>query len=69
MRQPTALEQQQYQRLGELLDLARQRYLEAGGDPRHSVGDLKGQNHLSDEERQELFRLGRQAFGAYLRDS
>lgn len=33
IREPTQLEKQQYQRLIELSDMARQRYLNAGGDP------------------------------------
>lgn len=63
MRQPTALEQQQYQRLSELLGIARQRYLAAGGDPRHPPSGLNGDDYLSDVERQEVFALGHQVLG------
>lgn len=65
MRQPTALEQQQHQRLSELLGIARQGYLAAGGDPRHPPSGLNGEDYLLDEERQEVFALGRQILGTY----
>lgn len=63
MREPTELEKQQYQRLIELSDMARQRYLNAGGDPRRSAGSLHGNDYLTDEERKEFLQLGRQVFG------
>jgi hypothetical protein len=51
----TALQQQQYRRLLELSNLARQRYLDDGGDPHRSADD----NYLSGAERQEFLELGR----------
>lgn len=62
MRNPTELEKQQYERFKELFALSRQRYLEAGGDPRKCPSGLKGDDYLTDEERQELFELGQQIF-------
>ncbi len=65
MRKPTELEQQQYERLVELSHLARQRYLEAGGDP-HRAAD---ESLLSGEEKTEFLKLGRQVFGVQLSDA
>ena len=44
--------------MGELAAIARQRYLEAGGDPLRSANE----NYLTEEERQEYLQLGRQVF-------
>jgi hypothetical protein len=63
MREPTELEKQQYKRLTELLSLARQRYLDSGGDPRHPPSGQNGDDYLTDEERQEAIMLGRKIFG------
>ena len=42
----------------ELGRLARQRYLDAGGDPLRSANE----NYLTEEEQQEYLELGRQVF-------
>ena len=55
MNSPTT-KQERYQRLNELFDLARQRYLSAGGDPHKSAS---GNHHLTSEEQQELFTNAR----------
>ncbi|MBD3885113.1 hypothetical protein IFO70_25615 [Phormidium tenue FACHB-886] len=65
MREPTEQEQQQYQRMVELSNLARQRYLEAGGDP-HRAAD---ESFLSTEEKAEFLKLGRRLFGVHLSDA
>ena len=57
------LKKKQYQRLTELLDLARQRYLDGGGDPNQSSGSLHGRDYLSEAEKQELRDLGDRVFG------
>jgi hypothetical protein len=62
MREPTELEKQQYARLGEILALGRQRYLDAGGNPRRCPSGLNGDDYLTDEERQEALMLGRKVF-------
>ena len=59
---------QQYERFKELFELGRQRYLDAGGDPRRSSGSLHGNDHLTEVERQEFFTLGRQLSGFYVKD-
>jgi hypothetical protein len=54
---------QQYNRIGEIAALGRQRYLDAGGDPCRCPSGRHGNDYLTHEERQELFRLVRQVFG------
>jgi hypothetical protein len=58
MNEQPALLKQKYQRLREIFALARQRYLEAGGNP-HRPADNR---YLTNEERQEAFELGTQVF-------
>ncbi|MEH1907048.1 MAG: hypothetical protein V7L05_32400 [Nostoc sp.] len=58
MKKPTALLKQKYQRLREIFALARQRYLEAGGDPRRPTDN----RYLTNEEKQEAFEIGVQVF-------
>ncbi|MBW4620484.1 MAG: hypothetical protein KME17_14170 [Cyanosarcina radialis HA8281-LM2] len=53
------LKQQQSQRMGELAKIARQRYLDAGGDPQRSAN---GDEWLTDAEKQEYLTLARQIF-------
>ncbi len=55
MNTPTT-KQEKYQRLHELFDLARQRYLAAGGDHHKSAS---GNQYLTSEEQQELFTIAR----------
>lgn len=64
MTDSTELKKQQYQRLTEILDIARQRYLDDGGDPHQSSGSLHGNDYLTDEEKQEIRYLGNQVFGS-----
>ena len=54
MTEAIELKKQQYQRITELLDLARQRYLDGGGDPNQSSGSLHGEDYLTETEKQEL---------------
>ena len=54
-----SLRQQQSLRLGELAKLARNRYLEAGGDPHQAAN---GNEWLTERERQEYLSLARQVF-------
>ena len=53
---------QQYQRLNQIFTTARQRYLDDGGDPQQSSGSHKGNDYLTDEEKQEIRNLGNQVF-------
>ncbi len=63
MREPTELQKKQEARLQELCDIARQRYLDAGGNPRRCPSGRKGDDHMTDEERQEAIMLMRQLAG------
>lgn len=63
MTEAIELKKQQYERLTELLDLARQRYLDGGGDPNQSSGSLHGEDYLTETEKQELRDLGDRVFG------
>jgi len=60
---PTELQQKQEARLQELINLARQRYLDAGGDPRRCPSGHKGDDYMTAEERQEAMVLMRQIAG------
>lgn len=64
MKEPKELEKQQYQRLNEIFAQARQRYLEAGGDPRRAADN----RYLTDLEKKEAFSLGAQVFGIEVKD-
>ena len=62
IREPTELQKQQYKRFTEILEMGKQRYIEATGNYRGDRGGIKGQDHLTDEERQEAALLLRQIF-------
>jgi len=66
MREPTELEKQQLARVLELTAIARQRYLDAGGDPRRCPSGRKGDDYMTDEERQESIELTRAIFGVQI---
>jgi hypothetical protein len=65
----TEVRKQQYKRMLELAELAIQRRLdlEAKGDIRRRTG-RKGDDYLTEEERQEFFELGRQLSGMRIID-
>jgi hypothetical protein len=54
--------QQQVRRMVELGRIARQRHLEAGGNPQLSVGTLNNNDTLTAEEKQEFLKLANQLF-------
>jgi hypothetical protein len=60
MKQLTESDRQKYQRMLELCAIARQRYLDAGGDPQTSSGTLNDNSYMTDVEKQEFLELGRQ---------
>lgn len=55
--------QQVETRLQALMALARERYLAAGGNPKHCPSGRKGDDFLTDEERQEAMLLMRKSAG------
>ena len=62
MTKPHDIRRQQDRRLGELMAIARQRFLDAGGDPRHSPSGIKGDDYMTDAERQEALTIARSLF-------
>jgi len=54
--------QQQVRRMVELGHIARQRHLNAGGNPHLSVGSLNNNDTLTKDERQEFLELANQVF-------
>lgn len=62
MREPNELQKQQYKRFTEILEMGKQRKIEATGNHRGYRGGIKGQDYLTDEERQEAKLLLRQLF-------
>ncbi|MEH2022103.1 hypothetical protein [Nostoc sp.] len=65
MTQFNTIKQQRSQRILELFAIAHQRYLDAGGNPRCTPSGLKGDDYMTDEERQEALLLGRQIFSQH----
>lgn len=65
MRKLTELEKQQYAKLQEILLTGRQRYLEAGGDPRRCPSGRHSDDYLTIQERIEALALGRKLFDVY----
>ena len=56
------IRKEQDRRLGELMAIARQRFLDAGGDPRRLPSGLKGDDYMTDEEREEALTIARSLF-------
>lgn len=65
---PKELQETQEARLQELINIAQQRYLKAGGDPRRCPSGRKGDDYMTDEERQEAMILMRQIAGVRIID-
>lgn len=68
MTKSAELQKQKYERLKELFAISRQRYLDAGGDPKRSSGSLHNNGFLTNDEQKELFALGRELSGFYVED-
>jgi hypothetical protein len=58
----TQSKQQQAHRMLELFAIARQRYLDAGGNPLRTPSGRKGDDYMTLLEREEALYLGRQVF-------
>ncbi|MEC4819045.1 MAG: hypothetical protein SAK29_38090 [Scytonema sp. PMC 1069.18] len=63
MRELTELQKKQEARLQELINIAKQRYLDTGGDSKRCPSGRKGDDFLTEEERQEVMTLMRQSAG------
>ncbi len=67
MTKPQEIGRESDRRLGELIAIARQRFLDAGGDIRHPPSGLKGDDCMTDEARQEALTIARSLFnGEYI---
>ncbi|MDB9512140.1 hypothetical protein PN499_13185 [Kamptonema animale CS-326] len=56
------IRKEQDRRLGELMAIARQRFLDAGGDPGRLPSGLKGDDYMTDAEREEALTIARSLF-------
>lgn len=68
MKDWTEQQKQKFARFQEILDIGKQRYVEAGGNPRRYRAGFKNQDYLTDEERQEAAQIMRQMFGVTIKD-
>lgn len=68
MKEPTELQKQQLEKFREILDVGKQRYVDAGGDPRRYRAGFKDQDYLTDEERQAATSVMRQIFGITIKN-
>jgi hypothetical protein len=68
MSELTELQKQKLARFQEILDLGKQRYVDAGGNPKNYRAGFKGQDYLTDEEREEAASIMRQMFGVTIKD-
>ncbi|BAZ13670.1 hypothetical protein NIES4071_55100 [Calothrix sp. NIES-4071] len=68
MNELTLNQKQKFLRFQEILDIGKQRYLEAGGEPKRYRAGFKGEDFLSDAERQEAAEIMRQMFGISIQD-
>ncbi len=59
----TEKQKQKYARFQEIVEIGKQRYVDAGGNPQRYRAGFKGQDYLTDEERKEAIRIMRQMFG------
>lgn len=62
MREPTEIQKQHYKRFTKILEMGKQRYTKAKGTAQGYKAGIKGQDYLTDEERQEASFLLRQMF-------
>ncbi|MEW6496970.1 MAG: hypothetical protein AB1589_31280 [Cyanobacteriota bacterium] len=68
MSELTESQKQKFAKFQEILDRGKQRYIQAGGNPRHYRAGFKGQDYLTDEEREEAAEIMRQMFGVTIKD-
>ena len=62
MSELTEKQKQQYKKFTEILEVGKQRYVEATGNHRGYRGGIKGQDYLTNEERLEASLLMQQMF-------
>ncbi|MBD2770776.1 hypothetical protein [Iningainema tapete] len=64
----TEEQKQKYARFHEILEMGKQRYIEATGNQRGYRAGFKGKDYLTDEERKEAAGIMRQMFGVVIKD-
>lgn len=68
MKEWTQQHKQNFARFQEILDSGKQRYIEARGNHKGERAGFKGQDYLTDEQRQEAAQIMRQMFGVTITD-
>jgi hypothetical protein len=63
MNESILAQKDKFLRFQEILDIGKQRYVEAGGEPQRYRAGFKGEDFLSDAERQEAAEIMHQMFG------
>lgn len=68
MNEWSTAQQQKFSRFQEILNLGKQRFVDAGNDPQHYRAGFKGEDYLTDAERQEAAEIMRQMFGVTIQE-
>jgi hypothetical protein len=64
----TEEQRQKFSKFQEILELGKKRCVQAGGDSKRYRAGFKGEDFLTDEERQEAAMIMRQMFGVTIQD-
>lgn len=64
----TEEQRQRFAKFQAILAAGKQRFVEAGGNPKQYRAGFKGKDYLTDEERQEAVQIMRQMFGVTIKD-
>lgn len=64
----TEAQKRKYARFQEILEVGKQRYVDAGGNPQRYRAGFKGEDYLTDEERKEAAKIMRQMFGISIKN-
>jgi hypothetical protein len=68
MQESHLIKKQQYEKVKEILDSGKQRYIDAGENPKTYRAGFKDKDYLTDEERQEALTIMRQIFGVTVKN-
>lgn len=68
MKDWTEQQKEKFTRFQEILDTGKQRYIEATGNHKGYRAGFKGEDYLTNEERQEAAQIMRQMFGVTIKD-
>ncbi|OUL17759.1 hypothetical protein [Nostoc sp. 106C] len=64
----TEAQKRKYARFQEILEVGKQRYVDAGGNPQRYRAGFKDEDYLTDEERKEAAKIMRQMFGISIKN-